>query len=561
MNDKVELNRMQENQHENRKILLSLMPYWDPMIPPTGIACLKGYLEKYGYVVRTIDPNTEKVFRTIYHDYFETLKNSIPEGQRGNFFNIGHEVLRNQMMAYLHHSNRNEYIELVKAVVYKHYYTEVNEIVIDALSIILKKFFQHLEKYILEWIAKEQPGVFGLTVYTGTLPASLFAFKTVREKYPDIVTVMGGGVFSEHLLENSESLEFFKEQAPFIDKMIIGGEGEELFLKYLQGEIPALQRVITKKDILPKYPEEQLFQVPDYSDFNTRKYPYLAVSGSFSCPYKCSFCNIRMYWGEYKRNETRKIVEEMTLQYEKYRCQLFYMNDSILNPNITELADIIIQSDKTFYYDAFLKVDKQTCDVKNTLHWRCGGLYRARLGIECGSQRLLDLMEKPITIEQVKLSLSNLAHAGIKTTCFWIIGHPGETEEDFQKTLDVLEELKEDIYEAECAPFMYFYNAQNSGQKWLSEFSLLPLFPPEARSQLFLQSYILDCNPSREETFRRLWRAIAHIDRLGIPNPYSMFEIHKADMRWKQLHSNAAPFLLEFQSRDRYIDECRAIKN
>jgi radical SAM superfamily enzyme YgiQ (UPF0313 family) len=374
---------------------------------------------------------------------------------------------------------------------------------------------------------------------------------------------------------NSQSLEFFLEKTPYIDKIIIG-EGEELFLKFLRGELPGSQRVSIAKTIKTGNPENKdqenkdpanqyeiidSFEVPDYSDFNTRKYPYLAVSSSISCPHECSFCNYKMFWGEYRQKQTRLVVKEMNRLYQKHKCQLFYMSDAILNPNITELANEIIHSDETFYYDAFLKVDELTCQVENTLHWRRGGFYRARLGIESGSQHVLDLMEKPVTIEQIKISLANLAHAGIKTTCFWIMGHPGETEADFQQTLDLLGVLKDEIYEAECAPFMYFYSAQNSGQTWLKEYKNLLLFPREARDQLLIDTWTLDCQPSRQETFRRIWRFMEHINRLGIPNPYSMYDIYAADQRWKNLHANAVPMLVEFQKRDKYITECKSIKN
>lgn len=547
------------------KILLGLLPYWNPLIPPMGICCLKNYLQKHGYQVKTIDPNTEKPFKAAYQDYFDTLKEIIPENQRGNFFNVGHDVLRNQMMAYLHHTGaKKEYVELVRLIIHRHYFFDANEEQVDRLSASLKEYFSLLEEYLVRQIEAEQPSVFGLTVYTGTLPSSLFAYRLVKENYPDITTVMGGGIFAEHLLVNSSNLEFFLEKTPYIDKIIIG-QGEELFLEYLEGKLPPSERVTIQRNVDSvkegEDPPPFDMEIPDYSGLNTRKYPYLAISGSISCPHKCSFCNIRVYWGEFRQNATGKILDEMAWQYEKHGCQLFYVIDAMLNPYIDEFASKMLALERTFYYDGYLKVDELTCEPSRSFHWRRSGLYRARLGIESGSQHVLDLMEKNVTVEQIKTTLTNLGNAGIKTTCFWIVGHPGETGEDFQQTLDLVEEMKDYIYEAECAPFMYFYNAQNSGKDWTSKFKNLRMFPEEARDLLLIDTWILDCEPSREEMFRRFWRFVAHIERLGIPNPYSMYEVHKADLRWQELHSNSVPLLLEFQSRDKYIDECRAIKN
>jgi hypothetical protein len=47
---------------------------------------------------------------------------------------------------------------------------------------------------------------------------------------------------------------------------------------------------------------------------------------------------------------------------------------------------------------------------------------------------------------------------------------------------------------------------------------------------------------------------------LDIPNPYSIDEVHRADKRWKKLHKNAVPALIEFKEEGAYIDENKRIK-
>ncbi|MCP4148405.1 MAG: cobalamin B12-binding domain-containing protein, partial [bacterium] len=86
------------------KILLCLLPFWSPLIPPIGIAALKSYLKKEGFDVKTVDVAVKENFMELYHNYFDTLKENIPEEKRGNFYSIGHDVLRNQMLAHLDHT-------------------------------------------------------------------------------------------------------------------------------------------------------------------------------------------------------------------------------------------------------------------------------------------------------------------------------------------------------------------------------------------------------------------------------------------------------------------------
>ncbi|MGD2090551.1 MAG: hypothetical protein PVH61_30545 [Candidatus Aminicenantes bacterium] len=72
------------------KILLTVLPYWSPIIPPVSIAALKSFLQAYGYQIKTVDIISKTESLKFYYAYFNVLKKYIPEEKRGNFFNIGH---------------------------------------------------------------------------------------------------------------------------------------------------------------------------------------------------------------------------------------------------------------------------------------------------------------------------------------------------------------------------------------------------------------------------------------------------------------------------------------
>ncbi|HLP47720.1 MAG TPA: radical SAM protein, partial [Candidatus Kapabacteria bacterium] len=300
------------------------------------------------------------------------------------------------------------------------------------------------------------------------------------------------------------------------------------------------------------------------SDFDLRYYPSLAAYTSRSCPFQCTFCSEVIMWGKYRKKKAAKVVAELKTLSEKYGEQLFVMSDSLLNPIVTELADEFIKTNLSIYWDGYLRADNPVCNTDNTMLWRRGGFYRARLGLESGSERILKAMGKKITPQQLKTAVSSLAYAGIKTTTYWVIGYPGETEEDFQQTLNLIEELKDDIYEADCNPFIYYLSGQVNSHVWGSQGKSILLYPENAREMLIIQTWILDGLPTREETFQRIKRFVRHSRDIGIPNPYSMQEIYEADERWKKLHKNAVPSLVEFQANKDsgrpFIDECKHIK-
>jgi radical SAM superfamily enzyme YgiQ (UPF0313 family) len=541
------------------KILLAILPYWDPMIPPMGITTLKAFLQKHNYTVKTVDLIVKRENLEFYHNYFAVLAKCVPEEKRGNFNNIGHDVLQSHLLACWRRTDEKEYVELVKTLVYQSYYVQIDDNNARELNRLMDEFYSQLRDHWLQLLEEERPDVVGVTAYKCTIAASMYVLKLTKENYPHIKTLMGGGTFNEtHAPDSPNFQALLDTTAGYLDKIILG-QGELLFLKYLQGELPGSQRVYTKSDIGGEILDFNEQELPDFSDLDMEKYPYLAATASASCKYGCSFCVTRKVGGEYRAKNPVQTVDEMLKMHRKYGHQVFFMTDSLLNPVVTGLANEIINAGVSLYYDAYFKVDDPSGDIQNTLLWRRGGLYRVRLGTESGSQRILDEMDKRITIRQIKATVSALAYAGIKTTTYWVIGYPGETEADFQQTLDLVEELKDDIFQTECNYFLVHYSKQFKATEWRKNIRLL--YPEKALDMLVFQYYTPKVEPSREETFKRVHRFEAHCRKLGIPNPYSYDQHVKADERWRKYHKNAVPPLMGFMTKNEYINENFNIEN
>lgn len=547
------------NDRRGEKILLSLMPFWAPLIPPSGISCLKGFLEQNGFKIKTKDLNVLPELWEFQSKYLVSLAKYIPVEKQGNFNMIGLDVFMNHLMAHFYRSDQDQYHEVVKVLTQKNFFFTINESQAEELIVIVESFYDCLEKYLLELYEKEKPSVFGISVYSTNLAPSLFAFQYFKKIDPDIWTIMGGGVFADQLCLDSSDLQLFLARTPFIDNIVIG-EGELIFLKLLQGELPKEQKVYSIKDISGEYFRIATGGIPDFSDLDLEMYPQLTAYASRSCPFQCSFCSETIQWGKYRRKEIGKVVEELIFLSQKYQRRLFLLSDSLINPLISDLAAEIINRELNIYWDAYLRADQPVTDPDNTLFWRKGGFYRARLGLESGSPNVLRLMNKGITPEQIKNSLASLAYAGIKTTTYWVIGHPGETEKDFQDTLNLVEEIKDCIYEADWHPFYFFPHGQVNSQKWMSENQIVPIYPQEMTDLLMMQTWELKSGPPREEIFERVCRFAALCKKYRIPNPYSLADIHEADERWRLLHKNAVPTLLEMQISNSNIGESRRVK-
>jgi radical SAM superfamily enzyme YgiQ (UPF0313 family) len=538
-----------------KNVLLAVVPFWDPLLPPQGISGLKKYLSDFGYKVKTVDFNVQEGFLKVYDEYFDTLKRYVPESNWGNLHNIGHFVLQNHLMAHFNYGEdeADKYRELVEILVYNTFFTTFTPPQIEELIELVDVFYRRMDDFLAGLMGGQDVDVFGVTINTGTFPGGMYSLKYVKEHYPSVMTVAGGNIFADQLAVGSPNYEYFLEKTEtYLDHLILG-QGEMLLHQLLEGNLPSDQRVFSRKDIGGKILGFDELKLPDLSDYEVLAYPYLAAGGSASCKFQCSFCNSVAYWGDYRQKDPKQVVREMETLYKEYGNQLFFMTDSMLNPYIDELAAGISELEVPLYYDAYFRVDEHGANIDKTLKWREGGFYRARMGVETGSQHILDLIGKEITVEQTKAALAGMAYAGIKTTTYWVIGHPGETEEDFQQTLDLLEEMSSDIYQAECAQFDYYYDGQAQSDFYAPYRKLL--YPEWAKHMLVSESYIVGMDPTREVTYQRIFRFVEHCKKLGIPNPYSLQEIQQADQRWQRLHKNAVPPMLDFKRRDTLVIE------
>ena len=154
---------------KKKKILLGLLPFWTPLIPPMAISYLKTYLKRYGYSVTITDLNIEVEFKELYHAYFNQLKEFVDKEKRVNFYNIGHDVLQNHMTAHIQYEDQTQYMELVKILIYQNYYFQLNEQQVSRLNQVLDRFYLVLEKHLLRLL--ENPNLLEHESFTELLRA------------------------------------------------------------------------------------------------------------------------------------------------------------------------------------------------------------------------------------------------------------------------------------------------------------------------------------------------------------------------------------------------------
>jgi radical SAM superfamily enzyme YgiQ (UPF0313 family) len=509
-------------------IMLFKPPYFTPWTPPLGISILKSFLEPHGYSVKCFDFNTDPELWGMHHKYFaavQTLEDvSINDGYSKLWW-----ILNAHMLAYANGGSLEECAHVLETII-PLYGIPRDDGVIKTLLPLVERFYKQLEEAV-ESLDLTGYTVAGTSTYSTSLGPSLFLLRKIKEKYPHVKTVMGGGIFADDLALGSDNLDTLLREYDYIDHVVLG-EGELLFLKLLEGEL-ANKRVISIADLKGTTLEMKDVPSPDFSDMKVDNYYHLTIEGARSCPFQCSFCSETIQWGDYRKKPMDLFAEQVITLAEKNKINSFFMGDSLMNPYVMQFASELLERKADILYDGYLRADKPVTHRDRTGMWAKSGLYRVRLGIESASARVLDSMDKMTTPAIIADALRSLATAGIRSTTYWIVGFPGETEEDFEETLDFIRENHRNIYELEAHPYYYYPYGQIGSRLYQCN----SLYPDDVTDIIKFRVWdIIDVKPTRHERYERLRRISDLASELGLPNIYTMSDRYQAEDRWLMLH-------------------------
>jgi len=189
--------------------------------------------------------------------------------------------------------------------------------------------------------------------------------------------------------------------------------------------------------------------MPDYDLIDIRDYPpsiafydrlpSMTMMTTRGCPSQCTFCDAP---SNYRERSIEKVIEEIRFLKRRFgvRHILFYDEDMALNRKRTlRLCAALQEADLDVSWCCNARADKVTPDLLATM--KAAGCWRILLGIESGSQRILDEVCKGVTLDMIRQQVRVVRDAGIEVMGTFVFGFPGETIEDGRATIDFAIEL------------------------------------------------------------------------------------------------------------------------
>lgn len=161
------------------------------------------------------------------------------------------------------------------------------------------------------------------------------------------------------------------------------------------------------------------------------------------CPFKCNWCAKPIYGNRYNSRSPEKVIEELKILKEEFSFDHIWFCDDIfgLKPGwVKQFADLVQQEQLPLRFKIQSRADLlvQEDYVADLARAGCDNVW---MGAESGSQRILDAMDKGTTIEQIYTATRLLQQHGIRPSFFIQFGYPGETRQDIQKTIRMINEL------------------------------------------------------------------------------------------------------------------------
>ncbi|HKV38946.1 MAG TPA: radical SAM protein [Blastocatellia bacterium] len=206
--------------------------------------------------------------------------------------------------------------------------------------------------------------------------------------------------------------------------------------------------VLRDLDTLPG-PARDLIDWPTYHEAWKSRHGLFSVNlvASRGCPYRCNWCARPIYGDSFHVRSAESVADEMReLQRVVGADHLWFADDvfGLRHRWVGELADAVELRGVTIPFKIQSRVNLITSETASAL--RRSGCNEVWLGVESGSQKILDAMQKGTRVEQIPITREHLRRNGIRACFFLQLGYPGETWEDIQQTVALVRNTRpEDI--------------------------------------------------------------------------------------------------------------------
>jgi len=172
------------------------------------------------------------------------------------------------------------------------------------------------------------------------------------------------------------------------------------------------------------------------------------VMTSRGCPWRCTFCGAEASWGRgYRAQSVPYVLDALEKAVSRAPVKMIQIKDDTFTTNrkrVVTLCRGIRERKVQFLWSCDTRVDVLGDDLLREM--RLAGCERLSLGVESGSQKILDAIDKKITPDEIIESSALAKKYGIKVRYYMMVGNRGETRATVEESMRFLERAKPHQY-------------------------------------------------------------------------------------------------------------------
>jgi len=288
------------------------------------------------------------------------------------------------------------------------------------------------------------------TTGTATMKSDLRLMERIRAK-SEIKIVASAGILpfiAEEFLGRYECVDALL--LDFTNRNIldfVNADGQ--FDEPLQGLVIRKNGQFLKSSEMP--PRTYTLPVPRHDLFDFRKYripiarrfPFTVVVTSMGCPHSCGFCTAGAYG--YRTRDLDGVIEELRLLSRLGVKEILFQDPTftINTARVVEICSKMVESNLDFTWSCNAHI--KSFNEDKIKHMKAAGCHTVSLGIESGSEKILEKYSKKITTTEIKSTIQMLNDYKIHVLGYFIIGLPGDDEGSIRQTIDLAKELNIDF--------------------------------------------------------------------------------------------------------------------
>jgi anaerobic magnesium-protoporphyrin IX monomethyl ester cyclase len=314
---------------------------------------------------------------------------------------------------------------------------------------------------LLKDFKKDKPSVVGISCFTDNRQYAFETARILKRANPGVKIILG----AHHA---SSMYRQILDELPEVDVIAIG-EGELTFYDLIKAmksktDLNKVDGIAFREgceivETKPRAPIMDLDKLPfpSYKDLDITMYKWnfnganvtsYDIVTSRGCPNACTYCSSSSFWGHrWRFRSSKNVVDEIEQINKKYGISHFRIVDDNFTAGKSRAIEIckeIIARDLKINFWIQGRVGSLANEDEYAQWLRKAGCYLVAFGIESGSQKILDRINKRQTVKQIIDACRSCKKAGIKINAYFMVGNPGETWRTVLESRDVIKKIQPD---------------------------------------------------------------------------------------------------------------------